>query len=769
MKALFFLIIGFYLCLNCYTQGTKTNHGEKRGINLSAETKTTLDSLKNVIINVEKACPEPCIADTGRINAYLECSKLFMLSNLDTALSLTLSAIELAENLIRTTLPSHVTDSAKKQLAKALLMLGIIYNDQGNITEALKYNNKSINLYEETGDQKGTADAIYNIGRIYYSQGNIPEALDYFTKSLEIFEEIGDIKGMAGSFNNKGLTCITRGDLPQAMKYLNKSFKLYGKIGDKKGIGDSFYNMAIVCVNQGDIPKALEYYNKSLIIYEKNGILKGMAYALQNIAFIYKNQGDISKALEYNNKSLKIFEEIGFERGIANTYQRIGEIYEIQGDFPKALEYSNKSLKIYEETGFEFGIAKSYQQIGKICLDQGDISKAREYYTQSLGIYEEMGNKRGIAWSLYWLGNISQKQNNISLFRKYAVKSYKIGKDHGFPDVIEKAASLMKDLSIRQGDYKKAFEYYQEEIAMRDSITNEENYKKTQKQQARYEYQKQKAVDSLAHVNALQIKELEIANIKQEKRTRAAQRNMLIVGLGLMLLVVVFIYRSLRQSRISAKHTTERLEQKLLRSQMNPHFIFNALTAIQGYIWDNDKKMAGYYLSRFAKLMRQVLESSREEYVSLKSEIDMLTTYFELQNLLHAENEIKYKIDVDPEIDIENASIPPMLAQPFIENAFKHGQFEKGTGIINMQYCLDDKKVLCNIEDNGIGIDSAGNAKKTDQEKHRSRALNITEERLANLNKWNKKKVNLEIVDLSSLNNTKKGTRVSFYAPINID
>jgi len=373
------------------------------------------------------------------------------------------------------------------------------------------------------------AAAINNIGYIYNSTGNTYKAIEYFNKSLNIQEEVGDKRGMALSFNNIG--------------YIYHS--------------------------KGDIPNTLIYYQKSLSIYQELEYKQGMASSFNNIGTVYDDQGDITKALEYYQKSLNIREEIKDKKGIALAFNNIGLIYQKQGDNQKSLEYYLKSLSIRKEIGDKRGIAQTFNNIGNIYYRQGNASKAIKYYQNSLNISEEVGDKYEMCTALFNLGRVSKYQNNVLQFEKYATRSYEMSKELGFPYSIENAAYLMKDLSVLQGNYKKALEYYQEEIAMRDSLQNEENYKQTQKQQARYEYEKQAAVDSIAHAKAIEIKNLDIVRIEEEKKAQAAQRNMLIVGLGLMIVLAIFIFRSYKHKKranvllAEQKHEIEEKNEEL--------------------------------------------------------------------------------------------------------------------------------------------------------------------------------------------------------------
>ena len=197
---------------------------------------------------------------------------------------------------------------------------------------------------------------------------------------------------------------------------------------------------------------------------------------------------------------------------------------------------------------------------------------------------------------------------------------------------------------------------------------------------------------------------------------------------------------------------------------MNPHFIFNSLIAIESYIYDNDPATAGAYLSKFAQLMRQTLENSAEEYITLEKEILALQNYLTLQQL-RFENTFNFTIHVDDAIDTSQIHIPPMLTQPFIENAIEHG-FKKnqGTGQIQINFKLKDNCLLGEVIDNGIGIYQ--NQKPQEIKPiHKSMALSITTERLQLLNKGASKKISLNIQELNK-EGTVTGTGVYFSIPL---
>ena len=267
---------------------------------------------------------------------------------------------------------------------------------------------------------------------------------------------------------------------------------------------------------------------------------------------------------------------------------------------------------------------------------------------------------------------------------------------------------------------------------------------------------KQKEIEALAQKNEIQHLQIE-------------QNRYFIVGLAsLVLLITAFAFLFIRQNRVNALNAKIELEQKLLRSQMNPHFIFNAMTSVQNYIYKEEPQEAANYLSSVFKLMRSILESSKEEYILLEKEIQTLKHYLILQQLCF-QNKFDFNIEVDPKLDIGNVLIPPMMAQPIIENAIEHGIVNRigEKGLIIVRLIKQENGFLFEIEDNGVGREKAREISKTNSSKHLSVATNITAERINLLNKKAKGKITMQIIDLKNEKDESSGTKVIFSFPLN--
>lgn len=235
----------------------------------------------------------------------------------------------------------------------------------------------------------------------------------------------------------------------------------------------------------------------------------------------------------------------------------------------------------------------------------------------------------------------------------------------------------------------------------------------------------------------------------------------------LILFAVVYVFFIVLRGQRRKNQLMQRVneaEQAALRSQMNPHFVFNSLNTIQRYIIENDKKQAYNYLEKFGSLIRKTLEFSRQRFISVQEEVELLRVYLELE-CLRFENKFDYSIEIDEAIDLTNSKIPPMLLQPFVENAIRHGIHpkESGRGRIEVVFTKEGKMLRCTVADNGIGRAAAANLKKMSQ--HKSVALALTKERLGLLEKKYKDKYQLKITDLKQ-DGLPAGTTVELSMPV---
>jgi LytS/YehU family sensor histidine kinase len=257
----------------------------------------------------------------------------------------------------------------------------------------------------------------------------------------------------------------------------------------------------------------------------------------------------------------------------------------------------------------------------------------------------------------------------------------------------------------------------------------------------------------------------------QQLQKQSLIKKILIASMLVALLLGLVVFRNimlrrrnekLRSERTQAElqHKAAELEMQALRAQMNPHFIFNCLSSINGFILKNESEPASDYLTKFSRLIRMVLTNSKKTFITLEDELEMLRLYLEMERL-RFQYSFNYNINFKNEIDPENIFIPPLLLQPFAENAIWHGLMHKqGEGHLEILLSLEEKILTCTVTDNGIGRSKAAMMKSKSAEKQKSMGLQITKERLALLNQDLSAQTSFNIEDITDNEGSAAGTRV---------
>ncbi|MEO0471418.1 MAG: histidine kinase, partial [Bacteroidota bacterium] len=219
-----------------------------------------------------------------------------------------------------------------------------------------------------------------------------------------------------------------------------------------------------------------------------------------------------------------------------------------------------------------------------------------------------------------------------------------------------------------------------------------------------------------------------------------------------------------RRSALESQNKLLLLEQQALQLQMNPHFIFNSLQSIQEFIFDKQAREAGKYLVKFSRLMRLFLESSKESFIFIQQEIELLSLYIDLE-ILRFPDKFDYQIDTGPHLDQYKTEIPSMLLQPFVENAIKHGLLPKEqAGFLHISFDLNisGKEIICQIKDNGIGRQEAFSDSNPP---HKSRGTQLIEERRNMLNLLHGTNIRIEYEDITDGKGQAEGTIVTIIIP----
>ena len=635
-----------------------------------------------------------------------------------------------------------VLNNYKAPCDESCIMDSVKVNLLNDLSNAYQYDesdsavilgNEAFNLSKEINWQIGAGDSYYYIANAYFHKSNFNFAIDNYLNALNVWNQIENT-------NSVYKAVVVKIKKPSTLKNIAGAYRM-----------------------QGNYLKALDYLFETLQLAEKSGNKDVVGAALGDIGLIYRANGEYDKAIEYYNRSLKILQNTGNNSLIALLLGNLGSLYYNRNDYNKALEYANKSLDLHQQLDQPSGVARQLGNIGNIHYDHKEYNKALEYYFKAIAIQEANNYKYELAINL---GNIGLLYNDIKKYtdaEKYLKRALKLSEEIGDLEGVKENNSTLSNLSFNQGNYRKALEYYQKAIIAKDSLFNEERTAEITRKEMNYSFEKQQ--DSL---KAVQDKKDTIT--QQEIAKQKIIRNSLIgssAGLAFIGFLGFVNFRNKRKrEKAELSQQVSATEMKALRSQMNPHFIFNALQSIQTFLVSNKSEDANTYLLKFSKLMRAVLENSQHGEVPIKDDKQALELYMQLESI-RLKHPFTYQFHIDETVDIENDTIPPLILQPFVENAIWHGlQYKPEPGHINIYISKKDSALHAIVEDNGIGRNMSKQVAQPMLLKKESLGMKLTEERLKVLNEVKKTNAQFKIIDLFTKNNEPAGTKVELLLPL---
>lgn len=530
----------------------------------------------------------------------------------------------------------------------------------------------------------------------------------------------------------------------------NTEFKIY-----------SFALLSAVYRRTEGIPSALDYAQKAIELAENiespnNDIKRNLYFTFNNIGHIYRTLGQYDLAIYNFKESIALEEELGNTLGIATNYKDIGECLEAEEKLEEALEYYERSLNINKSARSVRIDILSKLGIGHVYVHQGKAREAIEIFNTILKPGEDLGNMKIISEIYINIGWAQIKNNQIEEAEFYLNKGLEIAKKYNLLTEMEEAYSFLSDLWEEQDDFEKSKEFFKKADEVDERISNDRNKRYLADLITRSETEKKNTqIEVLA-------KENEIINLRLRKN-----QNTLLISLLLLALLTIILYILYRQAQLRSDKKLLTLEQSMLRSQMNPHFLFNSLNSIKLYIINNEKKNAVFYLNKFSKLVRKILEASSVREIPLAEELETVELYMNIENIRFS-NEIQFEIIVDEGIDTHIIKIPSLILQPFLENALWHGLSSKdGDKSILLHVSKGNNGYInISITDNGVGRAVAEKLKESKVLKRKSVGIAITKERLANFSKDYQNTFDLEIEDLFDAEGNASGTKVILRIPI---
>ena len=573
---------------------------------------------------------------------------------------------------------------------------------------------------EKAGFIDGLSYSYNQLGTLYRNTSDYQRAIEYHRKGLNAATESGNIEFRIFSLNMLGVVYRRLDAIKTALDYNQEALQLAESIenpstGIQRSKNVSLNSIGNIYQALEQYDRALEHYRRSFILEEALGNRLGMAINLQNSGECLEAQGKLDEALDSFQRSLALDTEIGSERGKVICGNSISRIYIKQEKYAEAIELLNTNLPMALETRDQHIIAPAYTNLAWAHLRSGNWDLAETNIQNGLEIAEE-------------------KQLLRSLCASY---------------------QLYSQLEMERGNFENSLAYYKESDKYRRQVTNDVNIKYVNDVILRYESEKQKEVAQRLR------QENEIVTLKLRRN-----QNTLLVGALLLVLFALILYTIFRQNKLNNEKKVLALEQSRLRSQMNPHFLFNSLNSIKHYIINNEQKHAIGYLNKFSKLVRKILDASSEKDITLQEELETVELYMNIENT-RFNDEIDFKIEVAPGINPASIKTPSLVLQPFLENALWHGLSPKqGKKMIRLMVTRDRPgaiKII--IRDNGIGRAASEALKLRKTLNQKSVGIPITRARLVNFSRIYQNSFELTIKDIKGEDGKVEGTEVILEIP----
>ena len=648
---------------------------------------------------------------------------------------------------------------------------------------------------KKIGYKRGIAESLANLGSSEFTRG-IPFRINKQNDSASVYA---------------------------AEKYLSEAISLANEINNDEILGRAYYDLADILYfksKRQDLNIRGEYLKKAVYHFHKAGNEEKEGEACTWLCEDYSGKGYYEEGIEYCQRSMelakkaitktKTLEEKEYRNFLVQeSIGDMADLYCAGGDYETAMDYvrQGRQFGIKNNTGWEFeadiaGVfeglgqhdsalfymkqvtGKSPKQfnleagLGAIYLKTKNYDKALEILMEAVdSLWKKTTNGRPVIAPLLNLGEAYFGKQNYKTALKYAREGTDIAIKLGARPSARDGYELLSRVYYHLGSNDSAYLYLLKYTQLKDSIQNKQflwrlnNYKK-----AAEDEKKQTQILLLNKDN-----KLKTAQLMQESQ----QKNLLLILLSGLVVSGFFVYRAIYLRRKNEKLKSEQLgnemklqqlenekkqaelqqqavelEMQALRAQMNPHFIFNCLSSINRIILKNEPKTASDYLTRFSRLIRLVLINSQKAMIPLEDELQMLRLYLDMERL-RFKNSFDYIISFTNEIDAGGILIPPLLLQPFCENAVWHGLMQKeGQGHLSIDLSMQENILHCIIADDGIGREKAAELKSKSAEKEKSMGLKITTQRLALLNRDKQVQTFFTIEDIVDENTNVAGTKV---------
>ena len=586
------------------------------------------------------------------------------------------------------------------------------------------------------------------------------------------------------------------------IKTLREDFNFSIKTRKNRLISESCQNLAQGFVWKQNVDSALHYAKLGTEYANRSDSKITLAISFHRQATIFSYFKQFQNAVVKELEFLQLTEEIGNELLKAIAFREIGFISMEVGNYNEADIYFKRALQLADQNFDEVGKGLIYLGLAQNHVHQDNFVQAKNYLVRAQNIFQNSKSDENLGLTAFIFGRIHFAQNNS----KHALEDFQLA--HQKFELVKNSWKLIEVqhfiglLYLKEKNYSDAERYLLNSLKSSRLFNSKtplfpdnyraiaEVYDATNRIKKAFEYQSiylNFISNKTINKDAVQIAQLTESNLREErerlieiqkasiekerkqKEILEIQRtkNFLItlVIAVILILGIIILFMRVKQVRTRQEQREAEMSQTLLRTQMNPHFVFNAMSVIQSYIFTHNPEKSSKFLVNFSKLMRLILENSPKEFIPLELETEILEKYLKTQKM-RFEDRFDFEIQFDENLLFRKALVPPMITQPFVENAIEHGQLHTiEGGKINVTAKEVNSMLQITVQDNGIGRKNAISNHKI--KTHKSMAIDITRERIDILNRKYKCAGNLKIEDFDL--NTGRGTIVTIQLPLKFE
>lgn len=551
-------------------------------------------------------------------------------------------------------------------------------------------------------NDKTTEYFSYNtLGTLYFNIGNYSKAISYFTMASNGFATINNEKGRKYSEKYLALALEKQKKYAEALKVKEEADKR-SSYKNKEDFQKKKYDKARLKSKSGKKEEALN---------DLESLSKEATVTPETKIDIYNELGDL-----YAEKKDTV--------SAYNSYYKVLE-----------LEKSPETRGIFSSTN-KSGYIDAAKKVSELNLKGNRTFENFTIQNQLLLDGLKSKDLDLVQTANYNIGSTYLQQKDEVKAIPYLFASAKIAKSRNNPVEEQKSVKDLAKAYENLGQYDKALDIYKRYVRLSDSFKSLQEGNEEASLALNKEFLKQEA----------RIKGL-MSSQKEKEASIKRQRTIVWTLVGVLAIFALLTWALVRNIG-QKKKANMVIKLQSLRTQMNPHFIFNSLNSVNNFIAKNDERSANKYLSDFSKLMRTVLKNSDQDFIGLATEIQTLGIYLELEHFRFGDK-FDYDLQVASNVEPETVKIPPMLIQPYIENAIWHGlRYKEEKGILEVKFFIEDKKLFCTIYDNGIGRKKSSELKTTHQKSYQSTGIKNTKERIELLNKLHKTSLGISIKDI---------------------